>query len=262
MLLLALKLVLSPLLLLGATLAGRRWGPGVSGWLAALPLSSGPVSLIFALQNGKDFAAHAAVGTLAGLVSVSAYCVVYCRLARTQPWHICIGAAVVTFFATTAILYQLPLALLPTYAAVLATLTVALRLIPPPPALTEKVTPPQWDLPARVLTAIVFVLLLSYAAEWLGPQLSGLLSPFPIFATILAVFAHAQHGASAAILSQRGILTGLYAFASFFLTVGLLVTVLPIPVTYAAAVLVALSVNLLTLRFIRSEKRAAFDPEL
>ena len=60
----ALKLLLAPLLILLATLAGRRWGPAVGGWLAGLPLTSGPVSLILALEQGPEFAARAALGTL------------------------------------------------------------------------------------------------------------------------------------------------------------------------------------------------------
>ncbi len=47
--LLLLKLVLSPLLLLMATLAVRRWGAAVGGLLVGLPLTSGPVSIFLAL---------------------------------------------------------------------------------------------------------------------------------------------------------------------------------------------------------------------
>src|SRR5262245_53595393 len=103
MFLLAFKLILAPLLIALATLIGRRWGHGVSGWIAALPLTSGPVSVIFALQYGTPFAAQAAIGTLAGLISVSAFCFVYCRLARWHHWAVCITFAVIAFFSVTAL---------------------------------------------------------------------------------------------------------------------------------------------------------------
>ena len=102
-----------------------------------------------------------------------------------------------------------------------------------------------------MLTAIIFILVVTYAAEGLGPQLSGLLTPFPIFALVLAVFAHSQRGASASIQSLRGILTGLFSFATFFLVVGALVTTLPIVATYLIALAVALGVNVFNLRFVR-----------
>ena len=60
---LVLKLVVTPLLISAATLVARRWGPGVGGWLAGFPLTSAPVSVFLALEQGPDFAAGAAVGT-------------------------------------------------------------------------------------------------------------------------------------------------------------------------------------------------------
>jgi len=51
-LILALKLVLTPALIAIATLAGRRFGPSISGWLVGLPFTSGPVSLFLALEQG------------------------------------------------------------------------------------------------------------------------------------------------------------------------------------------------------------------
>lgn len=251
MYLLAFKLVLAPALIAMATLIGRRWGHGVSGWIAALPLTSAPVSFIFALEYGPNFAAQAAVGTLAGLISVSAFCLVYCTLARWHPWFLCIVTAVFAFFGVTALLNTFTLTLAPVYVVVLVVLTVTLRLIPKPKTASEKITHPKWDLPARMLTAVVFILIVTYAAEGLGPQLSGLLTPFPIFATILALFAHTQLGAHASIQSLRGILTGLYAFATFFLVVGTFLTILPIGIVYVLAVVAALAVNVFTLRFVR-----------
>lgn len=251
MFLLAFKLILAPLLIAGATLVGRRWGHGVSGWIAALPLTSGPISLIFAMQYGTSFAAQAAVGTLAGLASVSAFCFVYCHLARRLHWALCVAFAVSAFFLSTAILNTFSLTLLPVYIGVVLVLTLALKFIPFNKITFEPVTPSKWDLPARMMTAVIFILVITVAAEGLGPQLSGLITPFPIFALILSVFAHIQRGPDAAVQLLRGILTGLYAFATFFLVVGALVAILPLPATYLLAVVVALGVNLLTLRFVR-----------
>jgi hypothetical protein len=249
--LLAFKLILAPLLIAMATLVGRRWGHGVSGWIAALPLTSGPVSLIFALQYGTPFAAQAAVGTLAGLISVSAFCLVYCHLARWNHWAVCITMAVVAFFVVTFLLNSFALTLVVVFIAVLSVLTLTIRLTPKPNTDLARLTPPKWDLPARMFTAVVFILVVTYAAEGLGPQLSGLITPFPIFASILAVFAHSHLGANASILSLRGILNGLYGFATFFLIVGALVTLVPLWLTYTLAVLAAVVVNAFTLRFVR-----------
>ncbi len=46
----AVKLVASPLLIWAASLVGRRWGQAVAGWLVGLPLTSGPVARIQAVD--------------------------------------------------------------------------------------------------------------------------------------------------------------------------------------------------------------------
>src|SRR5262249_59289494 len=81
-----LKVALAPALILLATLAGRRWGPAVGGWLAGLPLTSAPVSFILALEQGPGFAARAALGTLFGLVSLAAFCLAYGKASRRLGW--------------------------------------------------------------------------------------------------------------------------------------------------------------------------------
>ena len=48
-------------------------------------------------------------------------------------------------------------------------------------------------------------------APLLGAQLSGLLTPFPIFGTVLSAFAHRQQGAAAAIQLLRGMALSLLA---------------------------------------------------
>ena len=48
---LLLKLVLTPALIAAASLAARRWGQAVGGWLVGLPLTSGPVAVFIALEH-------------------------------------------------------------------------------------------------------------------------------------------------------------------------------------------------------------------
>src|SRR5437660_10480738 len=104
------KVVLTPLLIAAATLAGRRWGPAVGGWLAGLPLTSGPVSVFLALEHGPGFAARAAVGTLAGLVGVACFCVVYGRLSGTRPRPLAAARGTAAYLAGPALLTRRPLA--------------------------------------------------------------------------------------------------------------------------------------------------------
>ncbi len=138
---LVLKLALTPMLIAAASLAGRRWGPGVSGCLVGLPLTSGPVTFLLALSEGTGFA----------------------------------------------------------------------------------------------------------AATALGPRLTGLLSPYPVFATVLAIFAHHLQGPRSAVSVMRGTLLGLFGFAGFFLVLSALIESAGIAPAFTAAVAVSLALQVSSL---------------
>jgi hypothetical protein len=61
---LAVKAVVAPVLIGGASLAGRRFGHQVGGWLVGLPMTSGPVAFFLATDKGVHFAAALATGYL------------------------------------------------------------------------------------------------------------------------------------------------------------------------------------------------------
>ena len=64
---LLLKVLLVPSLIALVTLAGRRWGQRLAGWLGGFPIVAGPVLLVLAIENGNAFAAEAAFAALVGL---------------------------------------------------------------------------------------------------------------------------------------------------------------------------------------------------
>ena len=158
MILLGVKVLLAPSFVVGASLVARRFGARVGGLIAGLPVVAGPILLAYALAHGRAFAAHAAAGTLLGLIS---------------------------------------------------------------------------------LTAI---------AGWLGPQLSGLLAPFPIIASVLATFTHTQRGVDETLRMLRGLLSGFVAFALFCFTLALALPSIATAGAFALATAVALAAQSVMLR--------------
>ena len=238
--LLAVKLLAAPLFIAIVSLAGRRWGPAISGALTGLPLTSGPVSLILALQNGPQFASRAAIGSLAGEVSMCSFCLVYSLAAQRCSWRISTLIAVAAFLVATAILNSFTWSLLAAAALLLVVMALVSRLIPQAAMTANAISLPKWDLPARMILAALIVLALTTFASALGPQLSGLLAPFPVFGTVLAAFTHQQQGSAAAARLLRGVVVGSLAFFSFFLVVGQFLPDLGTALTYATAALMAL----------------------
>src|SRR5512139_3868733 len=99
---LVLKLVLAPIIIGSASLAGRKWGPAVSGWIVGMPLTSGPVIFFLALSHDATFAYNASLGTLSGGFSLVAFCLVYAWLALRFHWVIAMLGSLFAYGAITA----------------------------------------------------------------------------------------------------------------------------------------------------------------
>ena len=237
------KVILTPSLLGLVSLAGRRWGPAVSGWIIGLPLTSGPVSLFLAIDHGTAFAARAAEGSQLGLISLAAFCLTYSWLSVRINWPVSILAGWSAFFALTFVLEFVSIPLFLSFLGVIICFFLVLHFLPKSQGLNIVTKPPQWETPLRMLVAAAFVLILTGAAGVLGPQLSGLLTTFPVLATILAIFSHHFHGASAARILLRGLISGAFSFAVFFLVIAGLIDRWGIVAAFVLATLAALTMH-------------------
>jgi hypothetical protein len=126
---LVLKLALTPVLIIGASIAGRRFGGAVSGWLVGLPLTSAPIAAFLAAEQGPQFAAHAAVGSLSGAAAEGAFCLVYARFAD-HGILAALATATLAFAALGGAAIALSWASVPLLAAALIAFTLALLAMP------------------------------------------------------------------------------------------------------------------------------------
>jgi hypothetical protein len=241
--LLAAKLLLSPLCVVAVSLAGRRWGPAAAGLLGGLPVVAGPILLVETLLHGHDFGADAAAGTLLGLVALTAFVVVYGRVAAIGPIRsvFCGWGAFLLGVAVLGLVQPAPAVSLLVAAGCF---WLGLRLLPPPPPLpSDTAVPPWWDLPLRALAALLLMLVLTAASGALGPHLSGLLAPFPIITSVLAVFTHAHDGAAAVGVLLRNFLLGFYGFAAFCFILALTLPALSTAAAFGLATAMAVAVQ-------------------
>jgi hypothetical protein len=249
---LLLKVVVTPALIAAATLAGRRWGDRLSGWLVGLPLTSGPVVFFLGLDQGTGFATSAALAVLLGTISQAAFAVAYARVALRTRWPVATAAGCAAFALATVAFQHVSLPALPAFALVTASLILAVLLMPRrEPHERADAAPPRWDLPLRIVVATGLVLLLTEIAPAIGAHLSGLLSPFPVYAGVLATFAHRQAGAAAANEVLTGLLFGLLSFGAFFVVIASGLSRWGIGPAFLGAILVALVIQGLTLRATR-----------
>lgn len=244
---LTVKLILSPLIIAVISLAGRRWGSTVSGWFLGFPLTSAPITLVMALQHGTDFAAASAAGNLGGQASVCVFCLVYSYAALRFNWMVSAAFGITAFFASIIILNQFNLTLLPAFFLILATIAIVFWLLPRSGGEFKNTVLPQWDLPLRMLLATAFVFGITSFAAVLGPQLSGLIAPFPVFGLIMSIFIHKQNGSAAALKHFRSYVTSSAGYACFYLILGMALPSLGIGITFLLATLAIFGLNGLTL---------------
>lgn len=244
------KLLFTPVMMFLASAAGRRWGPGVAGWLTGLPLLAGPISAFICIEQGPVFAEHAAAATLLGMWSSCAFCLAYAACAG-RGWALACVAAVSAFALITAALRTVHLPPWIGFAGVMAGATLCLAIIKAPQAALRIARPPHWDMPARLAIAAAMVLLQTAIAGWLGPQLSGLIMPFPTLVILLTAFAHHQIGGDGARSVLRGFLLGMYAFAVFFFVLAAGLAHWSAPPAYLIALVACVAVNGMTLAWLQ-----------
>ena len=249
--LLVVKLLVTPAVVLAASLAGRRWGAAIGGWLVGLPLTSGPVAAFLAIERGPDFAAQASAGSIAGVVAQAGFCLGY-AFAAPRGWPLALLSGALGFALCAFALQAVDLAPIALFIVALVTLAVTLRLLPrgAPPALF--VAAPRWELPARALAVTALVVAVTTLAAQLGARASGAVACFPLIGAALGVFAHRAHGPRAGIAALRGMATALFAFAGFFLVLGAALPRADAVAAFALATVVALIVQAATLKLARA----------
>ena len=240
---LALKLLLVPAFLLLLSLAGRRWGPAVAGWLAGLPVLTGPILFLLALENGSAFAAAAATVSLSAVFGAVAFIVTYARVcARRSPLPSLL-AGLVIWSCAALLLTRLPLTNFISLGIALFALVMAPQLFPriSAPILTASL--PRWELPLRMLAGAAITLAVTSLAAAIGPAWSGMFAVFPVITIVLSVFSHRTSGAAFAATMLRAMIWGLYALASFCFALAELLPRLGVGMSFLAATAAAIAVQ-------------------
>lgn len=230
MLLELLRVGLSPFLVAGASLASRRWGDAVGGWLAGFPFVAGPILLVVGIEHGLDFAQASARTALLGMVALSVFALWFAWITRIWPWAFALVTGWLVYLLVAYAVSWIDFGTVSNFCLVLASLLATARLLPPAELATSVKPQPSsgsdeatlvatrnpWDIPARMAATLVLVCSLTLAARFLGPRWSGLLTPFPVATTVLAVFAHRSGGAGAVSRFLQGFVPGLGSLAVFF----------------------------------------------
>jgi hypothetical protein len=252
----AIKLLLVPLLLAAVTIAGRRWGQNVAGWLGSFPIVAGPILLVLSLEQGPAFGARAAQFALAGIAATMAFFVVYARVAQHAGWGSSMLAALLVWLAAVVGLMQLPQSLPFALGAALLSLAISApamgaqptQAAPPAPSMppASARAPHPLELPARMAAGAALTVTSSALAARFGADASGYAALFPVVGATAAGFNHATAGAASARAFLRGMTRGMWSVAVFCVVLTLALARWPVATAFAAAVLATVTMHAAT----------------
>jgi hypothetical protein len=224
-----------------ASLAARRWGHAVSGYLGGFPMIGGPITLYLAIDHGPEFAAHSALMTLAAIAGQAGHMLAFSAAGR-KAGALAGLVAGWTAFAVIAIGVGLvPMVPVMALAVALAALALAWRFLPRPREAASFPAIPPMEMWLRLATALVLAAVILLGAATLGPTVSGILLSLPITGSIMPPFTLRYYGADSLARLQRGFVTGLTGFAAFFFVVSLAVGPLGTAAAFSLATVAALA---------------------
>ena len=236
-----LRLALVPAAVWLASLAARRWGHAVSGYLGGMPLIGGPITLFLSLDLGPAFAAKSALFTLAAVLAQAAHLMALAHLGQRRGWVATLAGGWTTFAATALAVSMLPLDPWVALTLALAGLLGAWRWLPRVHGEATRPAIPPMELRLRLAAAFALAGLILWSAPVFGPAVSGILLSLPITGSIMPPFTLALYGPGALVRLVRGFVVGLSGFTAFFFVVASMLGAWGVVATFVAAVLAALA---------------------
>jgi len=247
-----LRLALVPAAVWIASLAARRWGHPVSGYLGGLPMIGGPITLFLAIDHGAAFAARSATFTLAAILGQGAHLLAFSHAARAgAPWPLALisGWSAFALAAWASAWFEPgPFAAL---ALAIAGLSSAWLFLPHPREAAIPAHIPPLEMRLRLLAAFLLAAAILWAADAWGPVASGILLSVPVTGSIMPPFTLALYGADSVARLTRGFVVGLTGFTAFFFALALIAPAWGTLAAFTAAVLAALAAVVTASRVLR-----------
>jgi len=249
-----LRLALVPAAVWLASLAARRWGHAVSGYLGGLPMIGGPITLFLALDLGLAFAAKSALFTLAAVLGQGAHLLALAHVGQRRGWMLALCAGWVAFGVAALVVTQMPITLGLALALAVGALLAAWRWLPRVEGDATRPAIPPMELRLRLVAAFALAAMILWSAPIFGPTVSGILLSLPITGSIMPPFTLALYGPGALERLVRGFVVGLSGFTAFFFVIASTLTAWGIAPAFLAALAAALAALFAVNRLVRPRR--------
>jgi hypothetical protein len=216
-----LKVIIGPFMVLSVSYLQRRFGDRFGGWLLGLPITTGPFILIICLQEGVAFGGRATRGVLLGQIALVAFCWAYAFAAPRFKWLQAILVGTISCLGVGYFVTQLKVSIWVSTPALVVCWLLAMKFWPHSNLPEQKISPPSWELPVRVLVTLTLLVSLSALAPHIGAKLAGALSTYPVIASVLGSFNQKRFGPAATVSTLRGLMQTLPITMAIIFTLGL-----------------------------------------
>ncbi|HZC57491.1 MAG TPA: hypothetical protein VE396_15840 [Xanthobacteraceae bacterium] len=196
---LALKMVLTAIVVVITSVAVERVGPVIGALIAALPTAAGAAYVILAIEHPPSFIAASAIGSVATGAAVSIFSAIYIILAQRRGMLFSLSVSLAIWFMVTAVFRLVAWTPLSAVAlnVVVFGITIPLswryRASGPP----KKFLRTSHDIPLRAIAAGTVVAIVTTASYRIGSVASGMFALFPIILCSSIVILHPRVGGKA-----------------------------------------------------------------
>ena len=203
-------------------------------------------------NKDTHFSARTSVGSLLSLTAFAGFSFVYGWFSRSWKWPACVMAGSAAYIVVAFVLGMISIrsGAAAFFCACVALLAARRSFLRADRTDTGAKTVGSRELFLRMATAAALVFSLTALADILGPVPSGLIAGFPIYSSILAVFNHMK-SSGLALSVLRGVVTGAFGGAVFFIIVALFLNRMSIGVCFMTAATAAVSTQALLLPTVR-----------
>ena len=212
-LMLVVRVALTALLVVAASILAERTGPVIGALIATLPISAGPSYVFLSLDHDALFIAEAARTSLAINAATLTMIPVYVLVAQRHRTFTSCTAAIAVWVALAVILRQFSWSLGSALVLNAAVLAISLPLLARYRHVAMAPMRRRWsDIPLRAALVALVVAAVVAASRSGGPALSGVIAPFPIVLISIMLIFHPRAGGpfSAAVIANSSL--GLVGF--------------------------------------------------
>lgn len=208
------KMAVTAVFVVAATMTAERAGPLVGALVATLPLGAGPVYVFLALDHDAHFIAQSALNSLAINTVNTTFAMVYALLAQKRSVVVSVVGAMGVWAVLSWIVFKIHWTYIPALALNIVVSGVCIALSRP--LRHVRIPPFRARLTDLVMRAALVALLVGFTVTFsfqLGPSGSGIMAVFPVILLSIMFILHNRVGGkpTAAVLANTPL--GLVGFA-------------------------------------------------